>query len=106
MKKFIFVFLFFLCLSFNTNIVPSMASPQLVKQGFYTIDDLNLSPNTSYTLQNNSFSERIYILIFDSSQNMLLQSIRLKPQSQKYNLIPLQSGYKIVVVGNGEVTIS
>lgn len=104
MKKFIFVFLFFLCLTFNINIVPSMAATQVIKRGFYTIDTLNLSPNISYTIQNNSFDERIYILVLDSSPN-LLQSIRLRPQSPKYNLIPLQAGYKIVVVGNGEVTI-
>ena len=105
MKKFIFIFLFFLCLSFNTNMVPCIATPQVFKQGFYEIDSLNLSPNTSYTIQNNSFNERIYILIFDPSANFL-QGIRLRPQSQKYNLIPLQAGYKIVIVGNGEVTIS
>lgn len=105
MKKFIFILLFFLCLSFNTNIVPSMAESQVVKRGFYTIDNLKLSPDTEYTIQNNSFSNRIYILIFDSNQN-LIQGIRLRPQSPKYKLIPLKAGYKIVLVGDGELTIS
>jgi hypothetical protein len=82
-----------------------MAESQTVKRGFYTIEDLRLSPNTSYTIQNNSFSDRIYILIFDSNQNFV-QGIRLRPQSPKYKLIPLQTGYKIVLVGDGELTIS
>lgn len=93
MKKFIFVFSFFLCLSFNINIIPSMAAPKVIKRGFYAIDDLNLSLNTSYTIQNISFNERTYILIFDSSPN-LLQAIRLRPQSQKYNLIPFKLDIK------------
>lgn len=105
MKKFIFIFLFFLCLSFNNNIIPSMAAPITLTEGFYSIDDLNLSPNTQYTVENTSFSDRSYILIFDSKPNFL-QSIRLRPQSKKYNLVPLQAGYRIVVVGRGKVTIS
>lgn len=105
MKKFIFIFLFFFCLTFNVNIIPSTADLKTIKQGFYSLDDLNLSPNTQYTVQNNSFSERTYILIFDSKPN-LLQSIRLTPQSKKYKLIPLQTEYRIVIVGEGKITIS
>ncbi|MCE5221311.1 MAG: hypothetical protein LLF98_08615 [Clostridium sp.] len=104
MKKFIFAFLFFSCLSFNINIIPSIASTQAVKQGIYTITDLNLSPNTKYIVQNNSFNERIYLIVFDSKPNVI-QAIRLRPQSKTYNLKPLQSDYTIVVVGDGELTI-
>ena len=105
MKKFIFVFLFFLCLSFNMFIVPSMATVSVNKRGIYTIESLNLSPNTMYTVQNLSFNDRIYMIIIDSNQN-IIQTIRLWPQSQAYNFGPLQVGYRIVLVGDGEVTIS
>lgn len=104
MKKFIFTFLFFLCLLFNINIVPSLAQPRVIKEGVYTLTDLNLSPNTKYTVQNNSFNERIYILIFDSKPNFI-EAIRLRPQSKTYNLKPLQPDYTIVVIGEGEITI-
>lgn len=105
MKKFIFAFLFFSCLSFNINLISSMASPKVVRQGIYTISDLNLSPNTKYIVQNNSFGERAYLLVFDSKPN-LIQAIRLRPQSKTYNLKPLQSDYTIVIVGDNELTIS
>lgn len=85
--------------------MPSMAQYQVVKQGIYTIDDLNLSPNIKYTVQNISFNNRMYIMIFDSKPN-LIQSIRLRPQSRTINLKPLKSEYTILVVGDGELTIS
>lgn len=106
MKKSIFVFLVFLCLSFNILIVPSVAqSNQPIKHGIYTIENLNLSPNTLYNIENTSFSDRIYVLIFDPTLNVL-QATRLWPQSQKYNLVPIQAGYKILVIGDGELVIS
>lgn len=103
-KVYFCVFVFF-CLSFTINIVPSMATSQVVKQGIYSIDQLNLSPNTKYTVQNNSFNDRVYIIVFDSKPN-IIQAIRLRPQSKKYNLKPFENGYTILVIGNGEIDIS
>lgn len=105
MKKFTFSILFFLFLLLNISTIQALSISRVLKKGFYTLEDLKLSPNTSYTIQNDSYNERAYILVFDSEQNFI-QSLRLRPQSQKYNLLPLKDGYKIVVVGNGEVTIS
>ncbi len=105
MNKFIFSLLFFLFLSFGITPVPSMAKIRGIKQGIYTVADLNLSSNTMYTVQNNSFNERVYILVFDSKPNFI-EAIRLKPQSKKYNLKPLQDDYIIVVVGDGDLIIS
>lgn len=105
MKKFIFFSLFFLCLSFNIKIIPSMAQLQTVTQGFYSLNSLGLSPNTKYFVQNSSFTDRAYILVFDSKPN-LLQAIRLKPQSKNFNLILLKDDYTIIIVGDGIVTIS
>ena len=84
--------------------ITPMAVPVTIKKGFYTLESLKLSPNTQYTVQNTSFNERVYVIIFNSNENVA-QSIRLKPQSIKYNLIPLQPEYKIVIVGEGEVLI-
>lgn len=105
MKKFIITFLVSLCLLFNMNILNTSAQTKVYKEGFYRTEDLNLSPNDVHVVQNNSFIERAYILIFDSNQ-ILQQSIRLKPQSPKFDLVPLEPGYKIVIVGDGEISIS
>ena len=90
---------------FSTNIIYSEAEPRVVNQGIYTIDELNLSLDIKYTVQNSSFNNRMYIMIFDSKPN-LIQSIRLRPQSKSINLKPLKSEYTILVVGDGELTIS
>ena len=105
MKKFVIIFSFFLFLSFNILIIPSMAQPKAFKEGFHTIKDLNLSPNSVHTIQNNSPNEPALVIIFDSNQ-IVLQIIRLNPQSEKYILPPIQIGYEMVIIGNGEVIIS
>lgn len=105
MKRAIIIFLFFIYCSFEVLLVPAMASAQTLTKGFYKVKNLQLSPNTAYTVQNPSFNERIYIIIFDSHATPL-QGIRLKPQSKEFNLIPLQPDYKVVLIGDGEALIS
>ena len=101
MKKTIIIFLCF----YFILMVPAIANAQVLKKGFYKIIDSNLSPDTTYTIENTSFNERIYILIFDAHATPL-QGLRLRPQSSKYNLIPLQHGYKFVLIGDGEAFIA
>ncbi|WP_160683719.1 hypothetical protein [Clostridium sp. C2-6-12] len=105
MKKAVIIFLLFIYCSFQSLLMPATASSQTLKKGFYKVKDLQLSPNTPYTVQNSTFNERIYIIIFDSHATPL-QGIRLKPQSKKFNIIPLQPDYKVVLIGDGEVLIS
>lgn len=105
MKKAVIIFLLFIYCSFQALLVPTVASSQTLTKGFYKVKNLQLSPNTPYTVQNPSFNERIYIIIFDSHATPL-QGVRLKPQSKKFNLIPLQPDYKVVLIGDGEVLIS
>lgn len=105
MKKTVIIFLLFIYCSFQAFLVSAMASSQTLTKGFYKVKDLQLSPNTHYTVQNPSFNERIYIIIFDSHATPL-QGVRLKPQSKKFNLIPLQPDYKVVLIGDGQVLIS
>ena len=105
MKKFIMLFLISLFLSFNMRIVPSVAEIKVLKEGFYKSNDLNFSFNKIYSIENISPSDSVFVLIFDEYEN-LQQSLRLKPQSQKYNLLPFQPNYKIIIDGNGEVSFS
>ncbi|EKQ54370.1 MULTISPECIES: hypothetical protein [unclassified Clostridium] len=105
MKRAIIIFLLLLCFSFKILLIPAIAISQPLTKGFYKVENLKLSPGISYTVQNPSFSERIYVIIFDSHATPL-QGIRVKPQSKKFNLIPLQPGYKFVLIGDGEVIIS
>ena len=86
-------------------IVTSAAETKVLKEGFYKATELNFSPDRVYAIQNISQNNAIFMLIFDGNQN-LQQSIRLKPQSQKYKLIPIQPEYRLVIAGNGEVSIS
>jgi hypothetical protein len=105
LKKVIIIFLIFFYCSFEIILVPAIASSQTLTKGFYKVKNLKLSPDTAYTVQNSSFNERIYIIIFDSHATPL-QGVRLKPQSKKFNLIPLQPDYKVVLIGDGEILIS
>jgi len=105
MKKFFMLFLISLLLSFNMLIVTSVAQAATIKEGFYTVKDLNFLPDKDYTIQNVSFAERVQVFILDDNQ-IVMQTIRLRPQSPKYNLQHLQPNYKILIVGDGEVVIS
>lgn len=102
MKKTIIIFF---CFFLMTLMMPTMANAETLKKGFHKVIDANTSPDTTYTVQNTSFNERIYMLIFDT-QATPLQGIRLRPQSPKYNIVHLKPGYKIVLIGEGEITIS
>lgn len=105
MKKFIYALVFFFFVFSNITIVPCIDESKLLKSGFYKVEDLNLSPNTTHTVQNNSFNERIYIFILDSTETPI-QAIRIWLQSQKFNLFLLKAGYKIMITGDGELVTS
>lgn len=105
MKKFITSLLILIYLLFNI-IVPTYATATNVfKEGVYKANDFNLTDNKNYTVQNTSSKDGIYVLIFDENQ-IGLQYIRLKPNSDKFNLVPLKNNYRIVILGDGEAFIS
>ena len=81
-----------------------MAQPRNLKEGLYKHTDLDLSPNTKHTIQNNSDNDYAFIMIFDSNQ-IAQQLMQLTPKSKKYILTPIQFGYQMLVVTNGEITI-
>ncbi|OOM74237.1 hypothetical protein [Clostridium sp. BL-8] len=105
MKRSISVFLFFLCLFFANNTISYAQISSAGSQGIYAINDLKLSPDTNYAVQNNSFNERALLIIYDSKPN-LIQLIRLIPQSKKYDLIPLKNDYIIIILGRGILDFS
>lgn len=104
MKKFLYSFLIFLCLFINLNQLVSKAAPNTFKEGIYKLSDFNPTPENKYFIQNIS-NQNVYVLVFDENQ-VGLQTFKLSAKSDKFNLIPLQPNYRVVIVGNGEVYIS
>jgi hypothetical protein len=102
MKKFILLFLISIFLLFNLTLSTSAAN--IFKEGVYKAADFNFSSEDTYSVKNVSPKDSVYILLFDENQ-LQLQSIRLAPQSRKYNLLPLKPDYRIAIVGNGDVFI-
>ena len=102
MKKFLLIFLITIFLSFNLTHLAFAVN--IFKEGIYKAADFNFSAENTYSVQNVSPKDSVYILLFDENQ-LQLQSIRLDPQSDKYNLLPLKPDYRIVIVGKGEVFI-
>lgn len=105
MKKLSVLIFIFIILSFYTSTSTVMAQTKNLKEGFYKVDGTIFQENKNYTVQNNSFSDRVFLIVFDSNDT-IEQALRLPPQSSKYPLIPLRLGYKIVIVGNSEINFS
>lgn len=105
MKKFLFVLLFLFFASLNIFTKTAMAQPRNFKEGVYDVASLNLLPNTIHTIKNNSATEYAFMMIFDSNQ-IAQQLMQLTPNSNEYILVPLQSGYQMLIVTNEEITIS
>lgn len=105
MKKFFFKILCLLCLSLNIFTIPTMAQPRDFKEGVYDAAFLNLSPNTTHTIQNKSNTEYAFMMIFDSNQ-IAQQLMQLTPNSKEYTLVPILPGYQMLIVTNEEITIN
>jgi hypothetical protein len=84
-------------------IIPAFAA-NTFKEGIYKAEDFNFSSKNLYNVQNISSNDSVYVLLFDENQ-LQMQSIRLEPKSASYNLVSLKPGYRVVVVGKGEVFI-
>ncbi|ABR33081.1 hypothetical protein [Clostridium beijerinckii] len=102
MKKFILIFLISIFLLFNLTF--STFAANIFKEGIYKAADFNFSAENTYSVQNVSQKDSVYILLYDENQ-LQIQAIRLAPKSGKYNLLPLKPDYRIAIVGNGEVFI-
>ncbi|MEQ8156962.1 MAG: hypothetical protein ABRQ25_19165 [Clostridiaceae bacterium] len=107
MKKFTVLFLISLSLSFNILSIKPLAATtvNLLKQGIYSLSDLNISPNNLYNIVNTSSTKDAYLLVFDKNY-VIMQSLRLSPGIKSFNLVPLQPDYKIILLGDTEIYIS
>ena len=105
MKKHNMLFLLLICLTFNISTVSSAFAVNVFKEGVYKPDYFNYSSDTLYDVQNVSPKTSVYFAVFDENQ-VVLQALKLEPQSTIFNIPPLKPNYRIAVIGNGEVTIS
>lgn len=102
MKKIILLLSISIFLLFN--LTSSASAANIFKEGVYKASDFNFSTENTYSVQNVSPKDNVYVLLFDENQ-LQMQAIRLGPLSGKYNLIPLKPDYRIAIVGNGDVFI-
>lgn len=105
MKKFFTIFSILLILLFTVNTVTAVAQPKTYSQGFYTMKDLNLVENTSYTVQNNQPYVEGLLFIIDSDRK-IQQLVRIPPSSTQTPLIPLKNDYRFIVYGDVKLSFS
>lgn len=108
MKRFSILFLIFLSLTFiafGLKPVFSATASNTFTQGIYKLSDFTPSTNGVYSISNVSATYYIGVIITDEDQN-ILQDIRLKPNSEKHNTIPINSNDTIILIGKGEVYIN
>lgn len=105
MKKIVIVFLISVCLLFNVSKMTYAVTANIFKEGVYKVSDFNLSTSSMYNVQNTSQNNSVFVIVFDGNQ-LQLQTIRLQPNSDKYNLIPLEKDYRLIIIGDGQVYIS
>ena len=104
MKKYTVLFLIFLSLSFNIiSVTPAFAVTSF-KEGIYKLEDFKFSPNNLYNVENATKTDTALVLIFDENQ-LIIQTVALKPNAPKVALLPLQPNYRLVIIGSGQVII-
>jgi len=100
MKKFIAVFL---VLYFIINPVATAAEIKTYSQGFYTMEDLKLSENTIYKVQNHEPYVQGLLIVLDSNARVQ-QYIRIPSNSTVNTLVPLEKDYKFIIYNNVNLT--
>ena len=105
MKKLTMFLIILICLSCNIITSTPTFAANLFKEGVYKLSDFNFSPNNIYNIQNTSLNGGVFVAIFDKNQ-VVLQTIKLGPKSEKYNLLPLNPTDRIMIIGDGDVFIT
>lgn len=106
MKKFTILFLIFLCLSFNIiGLKPAFSVSATFKQGIYKLSDFGISSGNIYNVSNISKNNSVRVYVFDKDY-IPIQDIKLNPYSLNIDTVPMTSEYLLVVIGDGEVTIT
>ncbi len=105
MKKFIAIFSIILSLTFTFNTVTTVAQPKQYSQGFYSMKDLGLQPDTPYKVRNNEpYVEGLFIII--DPDNKLQQVLRIAPNSTENHLVSLKPDYRFIIYNNVRLTFS
>ncbi|MEQ8198977.1 MAG: hypothetical protein ABRQ27_13430 [Clostridiaceae bacterium] len=103
MKKFAISFLIFVCLFFNIiGTTPALAAGNILKQGVYKPSDFNFSVSNIFTGVNISSNQLMYLIILDENL-FVVEAIWLKPGLEKLDLVPMEPGYRILIIGKGEL---
>ena len=105
MKKYTILFLIFLCLLFNMISVIPVSAATNFKEGIYKLEDFSFSPNNLYSVQNATNTDTSLVLLFDENQ-LIIQTVVLKPNSPKIALLPLLPNYRLIIIGKGQVIVS
>lgn len=105
MKKFAIIISTLLLLTLNINAISTVAQPKNYSQGFYTMKDLNLQENISYSIQNLSQYNDGLLIVLDTDKK-IQQVIRLGPSSPKYPLRQFKSDFKFIIYGDVQLVFS
>ncbi|MFR1709727.1 MAG: hypothetical protein ACLSV2_12565 [Clostridium sp.] len=103
MKKVYSILLILYMTLFNCGITAYAASDNIFMEGIYQTSNFS-NLNGQYTIQNVSSSYDICVTVYDEN-SVLVQSLNLRPMSQKYNFLPLNEKYKVVIIGQGRAQI-
>lgn len=106
MKKFIFMLLVSLSLSFNVAATGFQPPSKTLTEGVYNANDLGIPLNEINYAQNISEKGITYFMIYDEG-NTVVQAMKLMPNSPKFQIYPqLNPGYKVIVIGDGSIVLS
>jgi hypothetical protein len=102
MKRFIALVLIFICLIFNATGVKTVFADNTFKEGVYKLSDFNPSKKGIYVFSNISLADNIYLMVIDENE-VVHYSILLPPNSEKHVTVPILPGYRVVLLGKGEL---
>lgn len=105
MKKLIANILIVLSLSFNTANVQTQNTIPPLTEGVYNVKDFSVPSSEFHYVQNTSKTDVSYFITFNQDET-IMQAIRLVPNSNKYELYPLDPSYRIVIIGKGSILLS
>ncbi len=105
MKKFITMLLIALTLSINIVKAEPQIKPIQLTEGVYEASKFDIPLSDLKYVANSSDNNFAYFIVFNDDET-ILQSIKLLPNSPKFELYPLSSHYRIVIIGNGAVVLS
>lgn len=105
MKKFISIILISIFFNFNIAKADPQISSNILKEGIYNVNNIINTLGNVKSVQNVSPDESIYLILLDENETVL-QTIKMKPESQKYTLNDLEKNNKLILIGDGVAFLS